>query len=233
MFEKFRGNFTAYFSKHPSHEMKELYWSVGILDFATSAIALFEPIYLWTLHYSLSQILIFYGSVYLFYIILIPFGGRIAAKFGFEHSILYSHFAFIGYYMALFALPSLPWLIFVAPIIFAIQKSLYWPPYHADFAIFSAKEQRGREVAGILTVNAVVTILGPIFGGLVLNFLGFHSLFIIISVLFLASCRPLFKLKEIHDAKPYSYKTYWQLLWKPSHRQSTISYLGMAKSWLP
>jgi len=199
---------------------------VGIMDFASSAIALFEPIYLWTLHYSLTQILMFYAAVYLLYIILVPLGGRIAAKYGFEHSILYSQFAFIAYYMSLFLLPSAPWLVFLAPLIFAVQKALYWPPYHADFAIFSWREQRGREVSGILSINSAVTVLGPIFGGIVLNFLGFHALFITVSLLFLVSCRPLFQFKEIHDFKPYSYITYWKLLWKPTHKQSTVAYFG-------
>lgn len=101
MFTRFRALLPHYFSKHPSHELKELYFSVGIMDFATSAVALFEPIYLWTRGYSFAQIAMFYGAVYLLYTILLPLGGRIAARFGFEHSILTSQFAFIAYYVAL------------------------------------------------------------------------------------------------------------------------------------
>ncbi len=221
--------FTHYFSKHPTHELRELYWSVGIMDFATAAVALFEPIYLYTRGYSIRHILLFYAAVYFGYILLIPVGGRIAARFGFEHSILYSQFAFIAYYLALFALPYAPWLIFIAPVIFAVQKSLYWPAYHADFATFSVREQRGREVSGYLTLNAVVTILGPLFGGLVLNTFGFGVLFGIVAALFLASTRPLLKLKEVYDPAPFSYAKYWKLLWKPSHRRSAVAYFGFAE----
>ncbi|MEK7570067.1 MAG: MFS transporter [Patescibacteria group bacterium] len=229
MFNTFRANLPHYFSKHPSRELKELYWSVGLQDFATSAIALFEPIYLFTRGYSITEILFFYAAVYFGYTVLIPFGGRIAAHFGFEHTILYSQFAYIAYYLALFALPYAPWLIFVAPIIFAIQKSLYWPAYHADFATFSAREQRGSEVSGMLTVNAAVTTIGPIVGGLVLKFFGFGPLFVIVAILLLASTVPLFQLKEVYDPAPFSYRTYWKLLWKPSHRRSAIAYLGFAE----
>jgi len=228
-FLRFRTLIPHYFSKHPSHELKELYFSVGIMDFATSAVALFEPIYLWTRGYSFAQIAMFYGVVYLLYTILLPLGGRIAARFGFEHSILTSQFAFILYYVTLFALPQFSWLIYVAPLLFAIQKSLYWPAYHADFTIFSAREQRGQEISGVLTVSAVATILGPIFGGIILKTLGFGPLFLIVAILFLASTRPLLKLKEIHDTAPFSYSKYWKLLWKPTHRRSALAYFGYAE----
>jgi MFS family permease len=229
MFKTFRANFPHYFSKHPSRELKELYWSVGLQDFAISAIALFEPIYLYTRGYSISHILLFYAAVYFAYIVLVPIGGRIAARYGFEHTILYSQFAYIAYYIALFALPYAPWLIFVAPLIFAVQKSLYWPAYHADFATFSAREQRGSEVSGMLTVNAIVSTLGPIVGGLILNFFGFGTLFVVVAFLLLASNIPLIKLKEVYDPAPFSYRTYWRLLWKPSHRRNAIAYLGFAE----
>ncbi len=229
LFLRFRTLLPHYFSKHPSHELKELYFSVGIMDFATSAVALFEPIYLWTRGYSFAHIAAFYGAVYLIYIVLLPLGGRIAARFGFEHSILTSQFAFIAYYIALFALPQFSWLIYVAPFLYAIQKSLYWPAYHADFTIFSAREQRGQEISGVLSVSAVATILGPIFGGIVLNFLGFGPLFLIVAALFLMSTRPLLKLKEIHDLAPFTYSKYWKLLWKPSHRRSAVAYFGYAE----
>ncbi len=220
---------THYFAKHPSHELRELYWSVGIMDFATAAVALFEPIYLYTQGYSIKHILLFYAAVYLGYTLLVPVGGRIAARFGFEHSILFSQFAFIAYYLSLFALPYAPWLIWLAPLVFAVQKSLYWPAYHADFATFSVREQRGREVSGYLTLNAVVTIIGPIFGGLVLYAFGFGVLFGIVAALFLASTRPLLKLKEVYDPAPFSYAKYWKLLWKPTHRRSALAYFGFAE----
>jgi MFS family permease len=199
------------------------------MDFATSAVALFEPIYLWTLGFGLEKILLFYAAVYLLYTILVPLGGRVAARFGFEHTILYSQFAFIAYYMCLFGISSWPGLVYVAPVIFAIQKSLYWPAYHADFTLFSGRDQRGREISGVLTVSSIATILGPIFGGLVLNFFGFHALFTVVAMLFLASTRPLLKLKEIHDLAPFSYKKYWEILLTPRHRQSAIAYLGYAE----
>ncbi len=226
MFNRLRATFPHYFSKHPSHELRELYLSVGVMDFATSAVALFEPIYLYTRGYGIARILLFYAVVYLLYTVLLPVGGRIAARLGFEHAIFVSQFFFIGYYLSLFALPYAPWLIFLSPLIFAIQKSLYWPAYHADFAIFSAREQRGREVSGLLTLNALTTVLGPIFGGLVLNFFGFGALFIIVSILFFVSTIPLLKLQEVYDPKPFTYQSYWKLLWKPSHRRTGVAYWG-------
>ena len=49
------------------------------------------------------------------------------------------------------------------------------------------------------------------------------------AALFLASTRPLLKLKEIHDPAPFSYSKYWKLLWKPTHRRSALAYFGYAE----
>lgn len=229
MFNTFRANIPHYFSKHPSRELKDLYWSVGLQDFALSAIALFEPIYLFTLGYSVVQIVFFYVGVYFAYAVIVPLGGRIAARFGHEHTILYSQFALIGYYLALFGIGHFPWLIVVAPVIFAIQKSLYWPAYHADFMHFSADGQRSREISGVLTVNAIATILGPIVGGVVLTLFGFNILFVVVACLFMLSTIPLFQVQEVYDPKPFTYTSYWKLLWKPTHRRSALAYLGFGE----
>jgi len=229
MFKRFFANVPHYFSKHPSRGLIELYWSVGMMDFGLAAVVIFEPIFLFVLGYSLSQIMLFYAAVYLLYILLLPLGGRIIGKIGYEHSIFYSQFFLIAYYIALFAISKYGFFIFVAPVFFAIQKSLYWPSYHADFAVFCQDKQRSREVGGKETISMLMYILGPITGGFILEKTGFGILFLAVSFLFVLSVIPLFRIKEIHDTTKFNYKEVFKKLVDKDHRRNFLAYLGFGE----
>src|SRR5207247_1058254 len=148
-----------------STQLEELYMSVAIMEFAVAAISLFEPIYLWTLGYRVPQIAFFYLIVYVAYYPLVPLGGKFVAKFGHERSILISTFFYVGYYVALISIRWHPSLFALAPILFALQKTFYWPAYHFDFIRFSAREERGREFSGLWSLSTMMAVLGPIAGG--------------------------------------------------------------------
>lgn len=229
MFKRFLANVPHYFSKHPTRGLVELYWSVGMMDFGLAAVVIFEPIFLFVLGYSLSQIMLFYAAVYLLYILLLPLGGRIIGKIGYEHSIFYSQFFLIAYYIALFAISKYGFFIFVAPVFFAIQKSLYWPSYHADFAVFCQDKQRSREVGGKETISMAMYILGPIAGGFILEKAGFGILFLAASFLFVLSVIPLFRIKEIHDTADFQYKEVFKKMFDKEHRRNFLAYLGFGE----
>ncbi len=218
-----------YFSKHPSRMLVGLYWSVGLMGLGMAMVTIFEPIYLFTLGYGLEQIMFFYLIIYFLYTLILPFFGKIIGRFGLEHSIFYSQFFLIAFYVSLFAISKQPIFFYIAPIFFAIQKSLYWPAYHADFALFSNNQQRGREVGGLETLNLTVFIIGPLLGGLLIVWSNFSTLFIVVSVLFLLSSIPLLRIKEIHDKQEFKYTDVFKTLIDKNHRRNFFAYLGFGE----
>lgn len=218
-----------YFSKHPSRKLIGLYWSVGLMGFGMAAVSVFEPIFLYTLGYSLKEIMFFYLIIYLLYALILPFFGKIIGRFGLEHSIFYSQFFLIAFYISLFAITKAPVFFYIAPVFFAIQKSLYWPSYHADFTLFSNDKQRGREVGGLETLNLIVYIIGPLVGGLIIVWSNFSTLFIVVSVLFLLSSIPLLRIKEIHSRQEYTYIQVFKILIDKDHRRNFFAYLGFGE----
>jgi hypothetical protein len=68
-------------------EIRELYVSTTILDFGLAMILIFEPIYLYTIGYTLRQIIFFFFLVYLIYFFILPLGASFAKHLGYEHSI--------------------------------------------------------------------------------------------------------------------------------------------------
>lgn len=229
MFKKF---YHRYFADGLSRELKELFWSTSILDFAISSVGIFEPIYLFTLGFSISWIILFYIAVYGLYFFLVPFGGKFARSRGYEHSILVSTPFLILFYVSLFAIPYHPFFIACAIISLALQKTLYWPGYHADFARFGKDGARGKEISNLVVWDSLVTILGPAFGGIIIATVGFKVLFIIAIFLILVSNIPLLTTPEKFQPVPFPYKDAMKRLVAPENRRKLFAYMGFGEEHL-
>jgi MFS family permease len=225
----FRNFYQKYFANGLTRQIKELFWSTAILDFAVSAIGIFEPIYLYTLGFSLTKIILFFLAVYAIYFLILPFGGKIARLHGYEHSIIYSSPFLIFYYLSLSAISYHQIFILTAILSLAIQKMLYWPGYHADFARFGEDGRRGREISNLIVLDSLVVVLGPIFGGIVISTLGFKVLFIIVSFLILCSNIPLLTTPEEFTSVPFSYRDALKRIFKKENRRELFAYMGFGE----
>jgi hypothetical protein len=225
----FRHYLEHYLAPHPSSEIRELYLSTAILSFATSAVMIFEPIYLYTLGWSLPAILLFFAAVYLLYFLFLPIGGRICRKHGFEHTILWSSPFLILYYICLFATVYSGWFLAFAAVFLTIQKILYWPGYHANFATWMKPSEEGREVSNMSALLGFATALAPALGGLVATQFGFKALFGITAVLILLSNIPLLRTPEIFMPKEFPYFDSIRRLFTRANRRKTLAYLAFGE----
>src|SRR3990167_1375608 len=91
----------TFFATRLSYQVRELYLSVSIVDFAVAMVAIFEPIYLYQIGFSIERILYFYLAVYAGYFIFIPLGAKFARRFGYERAILLGSPFLAAYYLAL------------------------------------------------------------------------------------------------------------------------------------
>jgi predicted MFS family arabinose efflux permease len=219
----------TYFQGTLRREIRELYGSVGLLTLAVSSIQLFEAAYLYALGYSLRQIMLFWLGVYLVDLILLPIGGMIALRRGYEHAMLYSSFFLVLYFIALVLLPGWPALFFVAPLFLAIQKALYWPAYHADCATYMDPADESEEIAMMRAIGVIATILGPVFGGIVIATFGFTVLFILVCVLIVLSNLPLLSTRESVVAKTTTFRSFYQHWLAPARRRNLLAYVGFGE----
>jgi MFS family permease len=216
-----------YFSYPIKKEIEELYWNTGLYNLALNLTYIFEPIFLYNLGFSLTEIMFFYTVLYTAYTVLIIPISKITSKIGYKHAIFISSLAYIAYWFLLYQIKFHPGLFLVAPILFAIQKSLYWPPYNADIAISNIKNQRGREVGVLFSVIEVVAILGPIVGGFISYQFGFVALFTTAAILMVASVYPLFRTPEVYTRHEFRFKNFWAIVRK--YPQNFFGYWGYAE----
>ena len=218
-----------FFAIKASRQVRELYAADMIINLATAMVALFEPIYLWTQGFTLSGILYFYLGVYVLYFIFMPLGAKFARRFGYERAILLSTPFLVAFYLLLYLIHRDFQFTYFAVAALALQKTFYWPAYHADFARFGRTDERGREVGNSLVINSLVYIIGPFLGGLIISFWGFNVLFMIIGVLILASNIPLMTTPEKFKSVPFSYWHAYRRLSYPENRRNFFGYFGFGE----
>ena len=216
-----------YFSDNLSLEVKEIYWNVVISNLASTMMLLFEPIFLWQLHYSLEKIIWFYMLVYLGYALFIFPVAKIVSRIGYKHSIFVANVFYALYWLLLFQIKFHPILFIITPFFYALQKSFFWPPYHADIALHNRHGQRGREVGALFSLVELASIVGPVLGGAITWLFGFPTLFSIAAFLILFSVYPLFRSRELYPAHQFHFINFWKIVRK--YPSNFFGYWGYAE----
>lgn len=209
-------------------QVKELFVSSIIVNFALAMVQIFEPIYLYQIGYPLIKIAFFYLIVYGLYFFLIPLGAKFANRFGYENSMFLGTAFYVFFYISLFFIPNYPFLFYVAAIVCTLQKTFYWTGFHADFAHNSEDKEEGREISSVNVSNAIMFILGPIIGGFIVNYFGFAVLFLVVSILFLVSNIPMLLTKEKFDIRQYKYKMVFDIF-KKQNWKGFLACVGYAE----
>ncbi|MEK7631250.1 MAG: MFS transporter [Patescibacteria group bacterium] len=225
-------HFPHYLHKSLGRPLGALYIFVALQEFALAMMILFEPVFLYRQGYSVSRIAFFYVTVYLLYIVLIPFGGKFVGRFGPPRAIALSTLFLVGYYVTLMLTPNLPFMMWVAPIFFALQKTFYWPGFHTDFIRASKSGERGREFSGLYALSSIMYIIGPVIGGLVITSFGYTTLFTIGAVVIFIASLPLLFTPVPPIRETQSYRELFKLPWSHWHRRTTLSYFGFGESLL-
>lgn len=229
----------SFFANRLTRQIRELYSATLILDLATAMISIFEPVFVfvyfnkyYTLATALQYMALFYLAVYVLYFFWMPLGAKFAKRFGYENSIALASIFQIIFYFSLFAVNRSPWAIIVAVIFYGIAKTFYWPAYHVNFAKNCSMEERGREISNLAALQSFVFVVGPLIGGLILEYYGFKVLFIVVSILILASNIPMLVTKEVFEVKGYSYFSAYRRLWQGIKDGRVLAFFGFGEEWI-
>ncbi len=190
-------------------ELKELYATIAIRAFALALTGVFIPVYLYQIGYSFSTIFFFYGILGLITAVFSLISAKVFSRIGLKHCILISMPLLIILFAFLYTLETFKWPVILLALIYGAHMAFFWVPYHIDFTRFSNKKQRGMQVGFSKIIAAIFAAMGPLAGGLILAFFGFHILFIIVIIFLIGSVIPLFLTKEIHQPFHFSLKEFF------------------------
>lgn len=211
-----------FFHFFKNRELNEMYVSISIRSFALSLIGVFVPIYFYLIGYSLVSIFFFYMLQSLAHIIFsIPIA-KISSKFGIKHLMGLSVPFLIVFFFLLYSIETFNWPLPLLSVFAGLSTAMFWLPYHIDFAKFSDRKNRGKEIGFSGIVASLFSVLGPVAGGIFLTLFGFKILFLIVSVLLFFSVVPLFFSKEVHEPIAFSLREFF----KGQKTKDVLGFLG-------
>jgi YQGE family putative transporter len=180
-----------------------------MLQFAAiGIIGLFLPIYLLiNFGFEVKYVMLWYLAGHLGYALSLPLGVQFLNKFGLRRSIRVSVFFDALVYTCVYFISKEAVLFAVASALFLIPSRLFfWMPFHVDFAKFTDRLNRGKEVSLIWATKSFLGIVLPVVSGLLIAHYGFGVVFIVAIVLFLSAGIPFLALprtKERYSWSPF------------------------------
>ncbi len=168
----------------------------GFYQLAFAMAGGFVGAYLLKLGFSLPAALVAYAGM-----LTARFGLRFVAlavvrRFGYRSTMAVGVTLAAAQFMILLRVEELGWLL-AWLLVLSLAESLYWPVYHSAAAVIGGAASRGRELGIRTAVGALVGILGPLSGGLLLVRYGAVVGFGIAAALTLISALPLLAMRSI------------------------------------
>jgi MFS family permease len=194
-------------------------------NFAAGLLLIFEPIYIYLLFgKSLPLTFFFFGSSFIALALMVPLAGRALARFGVKHSMLASTPFAIAYFVGLWQAEALGPFIMLLPFVMALHSTLYWPAFHIDFVLSSNKRNRARQASTALIIIALVSAVAPLLGGIIVQTVGFSTLFLLVIALFLVSSVPLLLSRDPHERRATAYFTSFQQVGTRPLRRKSLAF---------
>lgn len=178
--------------------------------FATSIFQIFSGIYIYQtllgfgldFQKSIATTALILALVFLIQALMVAPSLWLIDKKGLKFAVFWGNGAQILCYVFL-ALARFDPIFFLLSAIFdGIQLSLYWTAYHIYFANLTDDGNQGKEMSLNSSLGAMAAIGAPAFGGLIIAFFGFSTVFLVISILMVVAMVPLRNLPKQDDKIP-------------------------------
>ena len=218
-----------YFDGNVRSGFVALYSSKSIIRIAGGLFGIFLPIFLYEIFGNdFSKVAWYYIASDFFYIALIPLGAILLNHFGFRRALRASVFLGAFFYGSFyFTTENNALLIVVLSLIFLVLwRIMHWIPYHVDFAKFTDKKNRGREVGLLEATTDVIGVITPFVAGLVISRAGFDTLFLIAVAIYLASYIPLLTIPKTRENFSWGYFQTWGQLFCRQRRANVLAYVA-------
>jgi len=203
-----------------------LYINRIFLQVALGVIGIFFPIfYFIEFNQSFFAVALIYICVYAGHGLITPITARLIYSLGMRKMMMISvPFALIGVGV-LYFWDFNPIIVLILHMLFLVlYKAFYWLPYHVDFALFSNKKARGRQLSILLNISEIILVFTPLFGGYIIATYGFQHIFIISTTLFLLAIPPLFFISNPKEKYSFGYLETFKHLFKKENRPVLLGY---------
>lgn len=216
-----------YLTERLSGGVVSLYTNRTIQQIAGGLLGIFLPIFLLERYRSISLVLVFYGVGFLFYLLLAALGAIIASKIDFRRALIASVLGGTFFYISMYFFELNIWFFSaLALLAVTVDRMFYWVPYHSALAKFTNKKTRGRTLALLSVIVALLGVGLPVLAGFIITYHGFNVLFLIVIFVYLSSAIPFLTMPAIDESYSFGYWQTWKLLFHPRERRMLIGYMA-------
>jgi len=225
----FGGLEKKYFDKPLSQGFVSLYTGRTIMMIGGALLGLFLPIFLYELfNQNFIAVVIYYGIGYFIYGITITLGAKFLNKFGFKKALQVSVILAALFYVVFYLIDnkSLEELIPLTVFIVVLFRLFHWLPYHVDFAKFSDKKNRAKQVSFFSATRLALGVFIPLAAGFIVSRFGFDVLFLIAIILYFVSGIPFMAVPRTREKFSWSVKQTWQQFFSRKRRKMILAYMA-------
>lgn len=145
--------------------------------------------------FSVLQVGIFFLSYYIADLLVTIPSYHVSSKIGYKKVALLSAPFLVVYYFLLQNFTD-PVPLYLATVVGATGKSLYWAGMNAETAISTHEDKRDTEVGIFYSMPSLASIFSPVVGGLIVAAFSYNVLFVVTGILVGVSFLPLFFSQE-------------------------------------
>ena len=171
----------GYFLQHKlfSNQLRQLYFFIGFLSFASSMVGLFIPLYLYLeVGFAFQNVMLFFIIENVFFALCTPIAADFLVRKGVKHTILFGIPIKCFVILLFYSLPRFPSLLVFTAIFGGLYQAFLWLGVHMLFKHVTHKNKRGKELGMRIFIGRIAAIVGPIVGGGIIHLFGFYMLFI-------------------------------------------------------
>jgi len=157
---------------------------------AAALLGIFVPIFLYEVTGERFYVVgLFYALLSFLYVLMLVPAMAVTNRLGFSRTLVLGGACSVLLYLLLMLMNADNYLIILPFLTIAIVafRLFHWVPYHVDFALFTSKGERGRQVSLSFATIAFMGVIGPILAGFIIENTSYQALFGVAVALLIAA----------------------------------------------
>lgn len=208
--------------------LKLLYLNRVFAFISANILGLFLPIFLYqNFNNNINLLVLFYLISYIFTLICLPLVAKLMNKINFKNSIILGAFCFSIYLISLNYIDTNIYYILITLFAIVLFRILYWVPYLTDVAKLTNIKKRGQEIALIMIITTILSVVLPYFSAILVNYFSFKANIYVAVIMSIIAIIPLFAIKKIDEEYSYTYFQTFKELFSKKNRKMLIANFGI------
>jgi len=217
-----------YSNLHLSRNILFLYSSRILIQVGIGLLSVFTALYFYEkFNESFTAVMLLFILIYASFVILTPISAMLIKHVGIKAmlivAVIFHPFAYISL-LYWDTNPDLALYGFLIAVI--LYRAIYWAPYHINFAKFTDKKHRGKQMSFLLNFSEIFLTIMPMIAGIIIASYGFNVLFVVATVFLFLGLFPLLYIDKTCEVYSFGYFETFKKLFVKENRSLTLAYFG-------